>query len=129
LQLRILGSLDVTDDLGATIVVPGVRRRALLVRMLVDVNRVLSVERLIADLWEGDPPSAAHVTLQSHISHVRKLVGSDKVLNRSGGYVFSLGDGHLDVIDFEADLTAGRDMLAAGRSQEAVLVLGRALAQ
>ncbi|HLY35561.1 MAG TPA: BTAD domain-containing putative transcriptional regulator [Candidatus Limnocylindria bacterium] len=106
---------------------PGVRRRALLVRLLVDVNRVLSVERLIADLWEGDPPRAAAATLQSHISHVRKVVGPGKVLNRSGGYVFSLGDGRLDVIDFEADLRAGRTLVAAGRPSEALPVLQRAL--
>ena len=52
MEFRVLGPLEVADqgqpiDLGAR------KPRALLGRLLIDVNHVVAADRLIEDLWEG----------------------------------------------------------------------------
>ena len=107
----------------------GTKRRALLTLLLVKANRVVPAERLIEDLWEGNPPDSAAGTLQSHISHLRRALGADHLLTRGGGYVLQLAEDELDAAVFEAELAEGRAALAGGDPALAADVLSRAVAR
>ena len=76
MQFAILGPLEVTDE-GARVPLGGQRQRAVLARLLVDAGRVVSVDRLIDDVWNSRPPATAHKTLQKYVSELRKALGQD----------------------------------------------------
>jgi predicted ATPase/DNA-binding SARP family transcriptional activator len=111
LVIRVLGPLEVLRD-GREVVVSGLRRRALLVRLVVSANEVVPSGRLIEDLWDGRPPPGAAATLQSHVSKLRALLGSDRIRFSDGGYVLTLADG-------ECDVGALNELAEAGRAERA----------
>ena len=56
LEFEILGPLLVKGESG-DIAIPGARRRALLIRLLVSANHAISADLLIEDVWDGNPPT------------------------------------------------------------------------
>lgn len=52
------------------------RRRecCLLAVLLLELNRVVPVDRLADLLWDGDPPQRARQILDSHVAGIRKLL-------------------------------------------------------
>ena len=75
LRLRVLGALDATIQAGGTTEVldlGGPRQRSVLALLLVARGQVVSVDRLIEDLWNGEPPRRAIGALQAYVSHLRR---------------------------------------------------------
>ena len=66
LEFGVLGYLSVRFD-GVDISIPGDRRRAVLLRLLMAGGHPISSITLAEDAWDGDPPNAAVATLQSHV--------------------------------------------------------------
>ncbi|MFI8529696.1 hypothetical protein ACIGMX_05475 [Streptomyces aquilus] len=62
-RLRVLGSLEAYVD-GARVGLGGPRQRAVLAMLLCARGGVVSVDRMIDQLWEGSPPTRALVSLQ-----------------------------------------------------------------
>lgn len=119
MQFGILGPLVVRSGdgdaaLGAS------KPRALLVRLLLDANRPVPAERLVEDIWDGEPPRSAAQTLQTYVSQLRKALGSDRVITDPGGYRVVVGDAELDATRFEALVADGRQNLASGDAAGAV---------
>ena len=69
-EFRILGSLEVRAG-EAAIGLGGHRQRAVLARLLVDAGHVVPIDRLIEDVWEGNPPRTATKTLHKYVSELR----------------------------------------------------------
>jgi len=84
MDFSILGSVEAVSD-GRVLPLGGPRQRALLARLLVDANRVVSADRLTADLWEA-PPQDAHGALQNQVSRLRKVLG-DRLVTKAPGYL------------------------------------------
>ena len=84
MRFSTLGPLAVVDDLGVRVRVGGSKRRDLLLRLLIDANRMVPTAVLIEDLWRGDPPPGAEATLQSHVSHLRKPLGAGRLVGEHG---------------------------------------------
>ena len=130
----ILGPLEVrTRD--AAVPLRGARQRELLAVLLLHANEIVSSDRLIDDLWEGDPPPTAAKMIQNGVSQLRKLLtpdgapdGEQLLVTRSPGYLLHVGPGELDSDRFEALAGQGRRELAAGEHAEAVGHLREALA-
>jgi DNA-binding SARP family transcriptional activator len=134
LTFCVLGPLEVrredrTIDIGSAMV------RTLLARLLLDAGRVVSVARLIDDLWDGAPPPSAHATLQSYVSHLRRALepgraardAASVVITRAPGYLLQVGDGAVDAQLFDRDLERARELLDAARFDDAVTRLDSAL--
>ena len=51
MEFRLLGPLEVVDDDGAPVEIPGTRLRMLLAVLLVHANEVVPVDRLSDALW------------------------------------------------------------------------------
>ncbi len=100
MEFRILGPLEVVAD-GDLLPLGGARQRAVLVVLLTRPNEIVSVDRLIDQLWAGDPPRTASNTLQYYVSQLRKILGSDRILTRSPGYSVRVESGELDLERFE----------------------------
>ena len=61
----------------------------------------MPAERLIDAVWETEPPAAARNVLQTYVSRLRKLVGTDRLEQRAGGYVLHAELQELDASRFE----------------------------
>jgi DNA-binding SARP family transcriptional activator len=100
MEFRILGPLEVLEE-GRTVALGGAKQRALLAVLLLRANEVVSLDRLINELWGGEPPDTAHTALQVHVSQLRKLLGRDTIVTQTPGYLIRVSDGELDLHRFE----------------------------
>ncbi|MGO8871749.1 MAG: AfsR/SARP family transcriptional regulator [Acidimicrobiales bacterium] len=126
MHFKILGSLAVEDERGP-IEVAGVRRRALLLRLLVSANVPVPDDRLVEDLWDDAPGLGTPSTLASHVSLLRQLIGRDRIVRRSGGYLLVADDWELDAATFRSEAASGTRELAKGHAESATTQLNRAL--
>jgi DNA-binding SARP family transcriptional activator len=108
--------------------VGGHKQRALLALLLLHANEVVHAERLIDELWSGEPPESAAKSLQVYVSRLRKQLGDGALRTRAGGYVLEVAEGEVDLDRFRATLDRGRRQLAAGDPEAAAETLATALA-
>ena len=112
LDFRILGPLEVVSEDGP-IRLGGPKQRATLAILLLNVNRVVSVDRLADDLYAGEAPATAVTQVQRQVSELRKLLGpAHGIETRVPGYALRLAPERLDLHRFE------RLAADAGRSLE-----------
>jgi DNA-binding SARP family transcriptional activator len=127
LEFRILGPLDVVDESGP-VDLGGPRQRATLAILLLNANRVVSVDRLADDLYAGAAPVTALKQVQRQISELRKALGSESVIEtRSPGYVIRLASEQLDLAVFERLAAEASESQAAGDAERAGNLLREAL--
>ncbi len=128
MDFRVLGPLECYVD-GRSVAVGGGRQRALLALLLVHAGEIVSRDRLIEELWEGDPPSSGSQSLDVYVSRLRKAfrdAGADEVLiTRAPGYVLKADT---DAARFETLAAQGSDVLTAGDPERAAALLREALA-
>ena len=139
MDFRILGPLEVHDG-DRLLSLGGRQQRALLALLLLHANEVVSVDRIVDELWREAPPPSATKSVQALVSRLRRtLEGEPDVRNsapgdngivrtQAHGYVLTIAPGELDLEQFEALLNAGREALTAGRAHEASMTLRQALA-
>jgi DNA-binding SARP family transcriptional activator len=128
LEFRILGPLEVVGERGP-ISLAGPRQRATLAILLLNANRVVSVDRLADQLYAGAPPVTAVTQVQRQVSELRRLLGSPAVIEtRPPGYIIRLSSDQLDVDGFEHRIDEGSRALARGEVRAAAHVLREALA-
>ncbi|MDQ3643040.1 MAG: AfsR/SARP family transcriptional regulator, partial [Actinomycetota bacterium] len=127
IKVGVLGPLAVVAD-GRPVELTSGKQRALLALLALRAGQVLSVDRLLDDLWGERPPATARHALQVHVSNLRKLLGSDTVGTERPGYVLRLPGDSCDATRFELLSRAGRQALHDGRVQAASSTLSEALA-
>jgi DNA-binding SARP family transcriptional activator len=128
IDFRILGPLEVVGDDGS-IRLGGPKQRATLAILLLDANRVVSVERLADDLYAGAGPVTAVTQVQRQISDLRKVLPEPVIETRSPGYVIHVSPDQLDLNRFERGAEEAARLLARGDAQRAGDLLRDALAQ
>ena len=99
MEFRLLGPLELVDG-GRMLELRARKHRALLAVLLLEANRVVSVQRLIDALWEDDPPETAPRVLQVYMSQLRKLVGRNRLETKRPGYVLRVEPDELDLSRF-----------------------------
>jgi DNA-binding SARP family transcriptional activator len=101
LEFRILGPLEVVGEHGP-LRLGGPRQRATLAILLLNVNRVVSVDRFADDLYAGAAPVTAVTQVQRQVSELRKALGAESMIEtRSPGYLIRLLPEQLDLDRFE----------------------------
>ena len=100
MEFQILGPLEVRDD-GEPVALGGGKQRALLALLLLRPNEVVSSDRLIDELWHGEPPETARKALQVHVSNLRKALGEGRIVTQAPGYRLRVEPGELDLERFE----------------------------
>ncbi|MGN6693193.1 MAG: BTAD domain-containing putative transcriptional regulator, partial [Aquihabitans sp.] len=102
MTISVLGPVRAHRD-DRSIVLGGRRQRGVLARLAVAGGHVVPTDRVIDDLWAGEPPASAANTLQSYVSNLRKaLGGSAPVIERVGdGYRISTEAAELTTERFE----------------------------
>jgi DNA-binding SARP family transcriptional activator/DNA-binding beta-propeller fold protein YncE len=122
-----LGPLVALRDRGQ-LALGGHRQRALLALLCLNCGAVLSVDRIVDELWgESAPPTARHM-VEVYVSKLRKLLGPDLLVTQPPGYTLDLDPERLDTKRFEALLEQGSEALAHGEAHFAEDLLREALA-
>jgi len=92
--------------------------------LALDANRVVSLDRIIDEVWRGEPPAAATLVLQSHVSRLRRLLatppsadeGAPQILTQPPGWVLRLRPDDVDATRFAATMVAARKRLSSTES-------------
>jgi DNA-binding SARP family transcriptional activator len=135
MEFRILGRLEVLRD-ERRLDLGGRRQQALLAFLVIEANRVVSLERLVDELWPGEPPARATAGVQSYVSRLRRILEPERppaaparvLLTQPPGYRLRVDDHAVDAIRFERLAESGRQALATGDAERARALLGEALA-
>ncbi|MEU0372642.1 AfsR/SARP family transcriptional regulator [Streptomyces sp. NPDC006283] len=133
MKFRILGPVEIHDErTGVRILPTGAKQRALLGALVVKSGQIVSVHRLIDELWGEQPPANATNALQAHVARLRRLLpvpepGSGEqhhewIVTRSLGYVLRLGRAGTDADTFHRLAAQGRAAAAADPEQAAELL-------
>jgi DNA-binding SARP family transcriptional activator len=119
--IRVLGPLDVTVD-GGPADAGGPRQRSVLARLIAGDGRVVPVDRLIEDLYEGEAPCAL-AAVQSYVSRLRRVLEPGRAARAAAsilvtsppGYAVHLYRDAVDAWQFEEHVrqAAGQDDPAA----------------
>ena len=123
LEFRILGPLVVRVD-GAAVPIGGPKQRALLALLLLNANRVVSRERLVAELFAEQSVTSADHALRNQVSRLRKVLSpaaadEPRLAARAPGYLLRVEPGELDLGHFERLAATGREAQAAGDPEAA----------
>lgn len=94
MEFRILGPLEVVRD-GRVVPLGGGRQLALVAALLLHRNEVVSVDRLVDELWDGEPPPTAAKIVRNNVSMLRKELG-ERLVSRPPGYLLRVEPGELD---------------------------------
>lgn len=129
-RIRVLGALTAADERGE-LDLGGPRQRGVLARLLVARGEVVPVDRLIDDLWRGEPPPQALGALQAYVSNLRRLLEPRRpprapatvLISRAPGYAVRLDAEAVDawVFGAELDAAAGLDPRERRRALERAL--------
>ncbi|WP_327141989.1 BTAD domain-containing putative transcriptional regulator [Nocardia sp. NBC_01327] len=137
-RIGVLGPLHISID--DQRVPPGAPMQcAVLGRLVAAGGRVVPTDRLIDDLWSGDPPTKAVAALQVYIHNLRRVFEPDRprrgqsriIVSESHGYALNLEPEQVDSWHFEQLLhgheSAMRDPAGRPDPREQVRVLDAAL--
>jgi DNA-binding SARP family transcriptional activator len=135
LEFRMLGPLEVLRQGVALPLSPG-RPRLLLALLLVHANEVVPTDRLLEDLWRGQPPPSAPQAVQVYVSNLRKLLEPERpsggparvLITRQPGYVLEAPPEHCDARRFEVFVSEGGKAVDDHRWADATRILDEALA-
>lgn len=131
-----LGPLEVTLD-GELLDVGRPKQRVVLAALLVNANRVVSLDRFGEVLWPAAAPADRSTgSLPVYIANLRRLLEPDRpartpparIVTQAPGYLVRIAAGEHDVSDFERLAVEGNRHLASTRPRAARRALGEALA-
>lgn len=126
LRFNLLGSVEVIRD-GSSITLKSARQRVILVMLLMAPNHIVTINRLIDAVWDGEEPDTARMQIQICISALRRALGADVIETSVGGYAIHLYGEQLDVSRFDECLQRARAAAREGRLPEALAEIERAL--
>ncbi len=119
LEFRILGPLEVIGREGP-VGLGGRKRRATLAILLLNANRVVSIDQLADELYAGRAPVTAATQVHRQISELRKALGDEARLEtRSPGYVIHVASEQLDLKRFERLTEEAARALEQGEAEAA----------
>ncbi|HEY3587939.1 MAG TPA: BTAD domain-containing putative transcriptional regulator, partial [Myxococcaceae bacterium] len=134
MEFRVLGPLEVVDG-DRLIAFNPTRESALLAILLIHAGEVVSADRLIDQLWQGEPTGGAAATLQTYIRDLRRMLdptrragaASEVLVTRRPGYLLQVGPESLDAWRFQRladeahrDLRHAQPALAAEKLRTAL---------
>ncbi|HUE97313.1 MAG TPA: BTAD domain-containing putative transcriptional regulator, partial [Longimicrobiaceae bacterium] len=131
MEVHILGPTEVVDG-GAPVPLPTGRARSLLGLLTLKAGEVVSVDRLIDELWGESPPPTVETALQGLVSNLRKRLEPHRgrgeppaiLLTRPPGYLLDLGSEQVDSNRFRRMVAQA----AEAPPERAAQLLRRALA-
>ena len=110
--IRVLGPIEIASG-GFCRPVAGRHPRAVLAALVLGIGHAVPTDHLIAVVWGDRPPRSAHATLQTHISNLRKCLGSRHLRFEEGAYILTVPPELIDAVRFERMSVEAADLLAS----------------
>jgi predicted ATPase/DNA-binding SARP family transcriptional activator len=132
-ELRLLGPLEVLDDVGQVVEVRGDKPKALLAVLGLRVGEVVSIGRLVEELWGDqavrDPLNAVQVLVSKLRRALRSAAGSGgtPIATSASGYRLDVSPEAVDAVRFDRLVGEGRHLLDTGEADAAAARLREAL--
>jgi DNA-binding SARP family transcriptional activator len=133
MSYHVLGPLEVRR--GGELLDLGPRqRRVLLIRLLLEDGRPVSLAGLAKSLWQGDRPTAAVSSIRAHVSRLRAVLEPDRagrpsvLVSGPAGYALHVPPEARDTTGFDRAVGRAREALAQGRPAQARQEVDAALA-
>ncbi|MEU4835530.1 BTAD domain-containing putative transcriptional regulator [Streptosporangium sp. NPDC023615] len=131
--IRVLGSFAAETG-GVALPLGGPRQRGVLALLVAARGQVVSIDRLVDDLWRGEPPARAVTSLQAYVSNLRRLLEPGRppraparlLVSAPPGYALRLPPEAVDAWRFEDLLNQAR-AVTAGDPVAARVLLAEAL--
>src|SRR4051794_15207866 len=84
-------------------------QRSALALLALNAGKVVSADRLIEELWGESAPANPLNSVQSHVSQLRRLLGSERIVTRPPGYLLDVDPEAVDALRFERLVFAARN--------------------
>ena len=104
--------------------------RTLLAHLVLELDHRVPADRLIDAVWGDHAPEAARNSLQTYVSHLRRVLGPDRLEGRAAGYALHGRPDEVDAVRFERLVDSARragavDPAAAVHTYREALALWR----
>jgi DNA-binding SARP family transcriptional activator/tetratricopeptide (TPR) repeat protein len=118
-KLHLLGPIEAWSG-QARVPLGSPQQRCLLAALALDVNHVVSVDRLADIVWSGEPPQSARNALQVSVSRLRRVMDRDdghpmRLLTRPPGYLLEADPHDIDAHRFSALVAGAREVTDAAQ--------------
>ena len=120
--------------MGLAVPLGGVKQRAVLALLALDVGEVVPLDRLVDELWHDDPPEHATLGLQSYISRLRRLLARaagepdrSMLVTRAPGWCLTAPPEAVDAYRFDELASRARAALRRAAPAEAYTAATEAL--
>ncbi|WP_433607739.1 BTAD domain-containing putative transcriptional regulator [Prescottella agglutinans] len=115
--IRVLGSFA-AEACGEPLPLGGPRQRGVLALLAAARGQVVPVDRMVEDLWRGEPPARALASLQAYVSNLRRLLEPARpprtparlLVSAPPGYALRLPPEAVDAWRFEQLLDEARTL-------------------
>ena len=129
-EFRVLGPLEIIAD-GRPVPTGSHKQRTVLAMLLLNAGNPVSLDDLIDELWEQEPPASAVANVRTYAANLRRLLASEGggrtgIARRGSGYVLTVGPGELDLAAYEELLAAARRARAENDPARVAALLTRA---
>ncbi|MGD2042290.1 MAG: BTAD domain-containing putative transcriptional regulator, partial [Acidimicrobiia bacterium] len=113
MRFSVLGPVAVIED-GSPLDLGGWKQRAVLALLLQAPDQMVSLDRIITDVWGDDASPKARDAVYTYVSNLRRFLGRDRIEHGPAGYRLSIGSDELDAAHFESEcVRAERTMASA----------------
>ncbi|MEU3019938.1 BTAD domain-containing putative transcriptional regulator [Nocardiopsis sp. NPDC007018] len=117
-RFGVLGPVTAWDGAGTELALRGPRHRAVLARLIVARRRVVPVDLLVDDLWDGSPPGGATGAVRTFVAALRRTLEPDRpprapaalLTTRGPGYALEAAPDTVDSWEFERALRRAADL-------------------
>jgi DNA-binding SARP family transcriptional activator/tetratricopeptide (TPR) repeat protein len=136
MRILALGPVELARTDGTPVPVGGAKPKALLLALLQQRRRVLSLEQIIDLIWDESPPQSASASVHTYVSALRRGIttaggGSAVLVTRAPGYVLDVPASGSDIGSFTENVDLARraerqrEFLHAAEQYDAALELWR----
>lgn len=123
MKFRILGPLEITAGT-QRLELGGTRQRIVVAMLLLNANRVVTMDRLLEAIYGEELPPTSRSQAQISISSLRRMLASHArdpiIVTRAHGYAINVGCGGLDAEQFDELVSGARTAQSAGQLDLAV---------
>jgi predicted ATPase/DNA-binding SARP family transcriptional activator len=128
MEIRVLGAVEAARG-GVPLALGGPRQKALLGLLATHPGRPLASDRLVDELWAGEPPDGAEITLRTYVSRLRSALGDAAAIRaEAAGYSLDVDPDDIDATRFERLVRESEGSLTRRRTRDAAASLRAALA-
>lgn len=115
-----LGPLEVRRD-GVPLALPAAKHRIVLATLVLHAGETVSMDQLVASLWDDEPPQGARSTCQAYVMRLRQALGDPgAIVTRPGGYLLAVDAERVDHVRF-AELVSQARRTPGARERSALL--------